>query len=354
MTTEFEGEPVTGGTLPALIWKEFVSSYVKAQDAKNEDVDRSFDAAPYIGCVVVPGREARRHVEARQRLLPRHARGRLLLRPRTRGVRRLQAERGRRAARRRNDGGRGCRTPREPASRTRSSCTSRREPGSTPGAVVNQIPRKGGLSAGDEVTLVVSKARYGLLPNFVGSSLATVGPELTAAQAPRGASSPHMATRRPFSDSAPLPGSPPHPASRSRSWSGTADEPRALERVSPRIVLARADPDARAAHDLDVPVRPHEAKREPVERRTVVVPGDAESLRETTRARARGARGRPPHAVDASRLCLRSARAHAGARRLPMPSARRRRSHTSGRRTSGRRRAFPAARTSPRSGASGR
>ena len=51
-------------------------------------------------------------------------------------------------------------------------------PGSTPGAVVNQIPRRGGLSAGDEVTLVVSKARYGLLPNFVGSSLETVGPEL--------------------------------------------------------------------------------------------------------------------------------------------------------------------------------
>jgi beta-lactam-binding protein with PASTA domain len=40
------------------------------------------------------------------------------------------------------------------------------------------MPRSGGLSAGDDVTLVVSKARYGLLPNFAGSSLEAVGREL--------------------------------------------------------------------------------------------------------------------------------------------------------------------------------
>ena len=44
MLTEFEGEPVAGGTLPALIWKAFVE---KAE----EDVDRSFDAPPYLGGV---------------------------------------------------------------------------------------------------------------------------------------------------------------------------------------------------------------------------------------------------------------------------------------------------------------
>jgi beta-lactam-binding protein with PASTA domain len=38
--------------------------------------------------------------------------------------------------------------------------------------VVDQDPRRGGLSAHDEVTVVVTKARFGLLPNFVGSSLA--------------------------------------------------------------------------------------------------------------------------------------------------------------------------------------
>ena len=50
--------------------------------------------------------------------------------------------------------------------------------GKTPGLVLDQRPRSGGLSANDDVTLVVSKARYGLLPNFVGSSIEDVGREL--------------------------------------------------------------------------------------------------------------------------------------------------------------------------------
>ena len=50
--------------------------------------------------------------------------------------------------------------------------------GKTPGTVLDQMPRSGGLSANDDVTLVVSKARYGLLPNFVGSSFADVQREL--------------------------------------------------------------------------------------------------------------------------------------------------------------------------------
>jgi beta-lactam-binding protein with PASTA domain len=45
--------------------------------------------------------------------------------------------------------------------------------------VVDQEPRRGGLSANDEVTVVVAKAQYGLLPNFVGSSLADAQREAT-------------------------------------------------------------------------------------------------------------------------------------------------------------------------------
>jgi beta-lactam-binding protein with PASTA domain len=37
--------------------------------------------------------------------------------------------------------------------------------------VVSQDPRSGGLSAGDSVTIWVSKAEYGMLPNFVGSGI---------------------------------------------------------------------------------------------------------------------------------------------------------------------------------------
>jgi beta-lactam-binding protein with PASTA domain len=46
------------------------------------------------------------------------------------------------------------------------------KPGALPGIVVDQDPRRGGLSANDDVTVVVAKARFGVLPNFVGSSLA--------------------------------------------------------------------------------------------------------------------------------------------------------------------------------------
>ena len=48
------------------------------------------------------------------------------------------------------------------------------KPGKLPGIVVDQEPRSGGLSAHDSVLVVVSKARHGLLPNFVGSSLEDV------------------------------------------------------------------------------------------------------------------------------------------------------------------------------------
>ena len=48
------------------------------------------------------------------------------------------------------------------------------KPGRLPGIVLSQDPRSGGLSANDAVTIWVSKARYGALPNFVGSSLRDV------------------------------------------------------------------------------------------------------------------------------------------------------------------------------------
>jgi beta-lactam-binding protein with PASTA domain len=46
--------------------------------------------------------------------------------------------------------------------------------GKLPGLVVSQDPRSGGLSAHDSVTIWVSKAEYGMLPNFVGSSIVDV------------------------------------------------------------------------------------------------------------------------------------------------------------------------------------
>jgi membrane peptidoglycan carboxypeptidase len=44
MTTEFRGRPVTGGTLPALIWKEFTRAAREQQD----EPDASFPRPPYM------------------------------------------------------------------------------------------------------------------------------------------------------------------------------------------------------------------------------------------------------------------------------------------------------------------
>ena len=61
MLTEYGGEPVTGGTLPALIWKEFVERVDESDD------DGSFEPAPVSRRRPDLGRQARRRVAARQR-----------------------------------------------------------------------------------------------------------------------------------------------------------------------------------------------------------------------------------------------------------------------------------------------
>jgi beta-lactam-binding protein with PASTA domain len=50
--------------------------------------------------------------------------------------------------------------------------------GKVPGLVVGQTPRRGGLSAHDTVTIWISKPKHGVLPNFIGSSLADVRTEI--------------------------------------------------------------------------------------------------------------------------------------------------------------------------------
>ena len=87
MLTEFNGEPVAGGTLPAMIWKAFVE---KVEEDEDRIVRRS--ALPRRRLDV--GRAARGRVAARQRVLPRIAAHRVLLRARARHGGRLQAERG--------------------------------------------------------------------------------------------------------------------------------------------------------------------------------------------------------------------------------------------------------------------
>jgi hypothetical protein len=169
MLTEFDGEPVTGGTLPAEIWKEFVS--------RLEDDDSSFEPAPYLGAV--PTWVVKRDGEWQ------------LDNGYCRGARSLAYFSGRSPQKTADCKPNEVVVPNVVGLSEHEAVAVLREqplgakvayrpakPGTLPGRVVEQDPRRGGLSAGDEVFLVVSKARFGLIPNFVGSSLAGANREL--------------------------------------------------------------------------------------------------------------------------------------------------------------------------------
>jgi len=171
MLTEFGGEPVTGGTLPAQIWKEFVSSL------EESDENVSFDYPPYLGNVStwVVKREGEWQLDngvcRGTRVLvyfsgelpsttadckPNEVQVPLVVgMAESVAVARLKAQ---------------------PLDATLVYVPGKA--GRRPGVVVDQDPRAGGLSAGDSVRLSVTVARHGLVPNFVGSSLTSASREI--------------------------------------------------------------------------------------------------------------------------------------------------------------------------------
>jgi len=166
MLTEFGGEEVAGGTLPALIWKEFVEKVP-------EDDDVYFDAPPYLGGIsqwVVrrEGEWQRDNGYCRGTRLIAYFSG---LGPENRadckpnevdvplviGMTKAGAE---------------AELAAQPLEA--NVAYSPALPGKFPGLVVNQDPRRGGLSANDAVTIFVTTAKHGTLPNFIGSSVGDV------------------------------------------------------------------------------------------------------------------------------------------------------------------------------------
>ena len=171
MLTEFGGEPVAGGTLPAQIWREFMAR------ATNADPNSDFDYPPYLGAssnwVVKRGgqwsldngycRGARRLVYFSGETPEKTAdcKPNEVAVPRIIGMSEDVAKAVLAA---------------QPLEAEAYYVPARA--GKRPGIVVKQDPRGGGLSAGDTVRLSVTKARFGLVPNFVGSSLEGVRSEL--------------------------------------------------------------------------------------------------------------------------------------------------------------------------------
>ena len=171
MLTEFHGEPVTGGTLPAEIWRTFVRSL------HEEDDSRYFPAAPYLGAasayVVRRGgswlrdngycRDTRVLVYFADDVPDKSAD----CKPNEVSVPSVIGLTAQTALARLADQPLGAEIAYVPA-----------KAGRLPGVVVRQKPQEGGLSANDDVLLWVSRARHGRMPNFLGSALEDVGPEL--------------------------------------------------------------------------------------------------------------------------------------------------------------------------------
>ena len=166
MLTEFDGEPVTGGTLPALIWKEYMSSALRRLRAEPQ----AFPPAPNLPAVETrvvfrdgayrrdngycPGTRLLAYVAGREPPTVADCKQQEVTVPSVVGSSldvasdRLEAV------------PLATRVVYAPA-----------PPRRTPGVVVKQYPRGGFLSAGDEVTIVVTKANHGLVPNLVGSAI---------------------------------------------------------------------------------------------------------------------------------------------------------------------------------------
>jgi penicillin-binding protein 1A len=171
MLTEFHGDPVTGGTLPALIWKHFVTSLHESGG------NTSFRSPPYLGSVgmYVVKRDGRWERDNG------YCHGTRLLdyfsdfgpdktadcKPNEVSVPRVVGMTSAAAIARLGEQPLDAKVVYVPAKAR-----------ALPDVVVKQDPRDGGLSAGDDVLLWVSRARYGQMPNFAGSALADVGSEL--------------------------------------------------------------------------------------------------------------------------------------------------------------------------------
>jgi penicillin-binding protein 1A len=164
MLTEFHGEAVTGGTFPALIWKSFVEKALKDKPAQGFP----YPTVPYAAPKLVTRRGDRLLLDngrcrSRQEIVyfagkgPTRTANCLVNEVEVPDVRRLTAAEAQ------------IRVEAQPLTpQLLYKPAAALQP---VGVVVDQIPKKGYLSAYDRLLLVVSKATHGVIPNLVGRSL---------------------------------------------------------------------------------------------------------------------------------------------------------------------------------------
>ena len=165
MLTEFNGQPVAGGTLPALIWKSFMSHALAPTDATGFDTGTPLpyedhrvvwrDGSWKLDNGVCPGTRLVAYIAGEApaetaKCYPNEVSVPLVIGRSLSSASRALAN-----------------VPLAP-----ELILIPAKPGKHPGEVMNQEPRGGFLSSGDSVKLYVSHAQHGLVPNLVGSALA--------------------------------------------------------------------------------------------------------------------------------------------------------------------------------------
>ena len=166
MLTEFHGEPVTGGSFPALIWKSFVERWAKLTGEEPEGFP--YPTQPYVSTKLVVRRGDRLMLDnglCRERQEVAYFAGRGPTKtanclenevevPDVRNLTAADAE---------------ARVEAQPL--TPDFVFKPADPLQKVGVVVDQSPKRGYRSSYDRIILVISKATKGVIPNLVGKDV---------------------------------------------------------------------------------------------------------------------------------------------------------------------------------------
>ena len=167
MTNQFHGDPVAGGTYPAMIWKTFMQRALREPAVHEGTEVKYFASPPAMYGTTAARRPARREAPARQRRLPRH----VLRRDPSRPTCRSSADCKPNEVEVPSVVGQPVRLALQTlvaSPLTPSYVYKPAKAGQRLGVVLAQYPKKGRLTSYDRVMLVVPRATHGVVPKVVG------------------------------------------------------------------------------------------------------------------------------------------------------------------------------------------